>query len=253
MRTQTFIASLLAAAALGAASQPVVAQQQVARLYVVKPHPGHEMQFEEALAAHAEWRRENNDPWSWSVAQVVAGDDLGLWYIRSGGHQWADFDTYDAGFALPALEHWMNNVNQHVANTASMVTTSDTTNVRWPEDPSAIRFVTLIDFYLRPGQQQAFFEVVNKFHEAIVQTEFPAYYSFNWSAAGGPGNMIRLALPYESWADMAPPETTMAAMVADVYGPEEAQALNERFDNTLRRSQSTVLMIRPDLSVNMDM
>ena len=62
MRAQTFISSLLAVAALGAASQPVVAQQQVARLYVVKPHAGHEMQFEEALAAHVEWRRENNDP-----------------------------------------------------------------------------------------------------------------------------------------------------------------------------------------------
>ncbi len=253
MRTKTLLFTALAAAAFAAGSQALAAQQTVARLYVIKPQPGHEVLFEAALAEHAEWRRQNNDPWSWSVAQVVAGNDLGLWHIRSGEHQWADFDGYDAGFVPAATEHWMTNVNPHVANAASMIMTGDTTNLRWPDDPSAVRFVTLIDFYLRPGQQQAFFEVVSKFHEAIVQTDFHAYYSFNWSVAGGPGDMIRLVLPYENWADMAPPETTMAAMLAEVYGPEEAQAMNERFSNTLRRSQTTVLMIRPDLSVNMEM
>lgn len=228
----------------------VAAQQRVARLYVVKPQPGHVTQFEQALAAHAEWRRQNKDPWSWSVAQVVAGDDLGLWYIRSGGHLWADLDAYDAGFQQKALEHWATNVQPHVLSVAGMVTTADTTHVRWPADQSAIRFVSLVDFDLRPGQRDEFFAVVGKFHDALVQTNYPAYYSFNWSEAGGPGDMIRLALPYESWADMAPQETPMGAAFAQVYGEEEARALGERFNATLRRVQTTVLMVRPDLSVN---
>lgn len=253
MRARTLLVAAVAAVAVAATTHAAVAQQRVARLYVIKPQPGHEMQFEAALAAHAQWRRDTNDPWSWSVAQVAAGEDLGLWYVRSAGHLWEDLDAYDAGFGQPAFEHWMTNVAQHVAHVSSVITTHDTTNMRWPDDPSAIRFVSLIEFSLRPGQQQPFFEVVGKFHDAIVQTDFPASYSFNWSVAGGPGDVIVLALPYESWGAMAPPEQTMAAMVAEVYGPEEAQAMNEKFNGTLRRVQTTVLMLRPDLSVNMGM
>jgi len=252
MRSRFTVSTLFTVAALGLC-QSAAAQQTVARVYVIKPQPGHEMLFEQALAAHSEWRRQNKDPWSWGVAQVVAGDDLGLWYIRSAGHPWADLDTYDAGFAQKALEHWMTNVAPHVANVSSYVTTTDTTNLHWPVDQSAIRFVTLVDFYLRPGQQEEFFAVVNKFHKALMQQKAPTYYSFNMSVAGGPGDLIRLALPYKSWADMAPRDTPMAAIIAKAYGADEAKALNDRFNNILRRVQTTVLMMRPDLSVGMGM
>lgn len=233
--------------------QTATAQQRVARLYVMKTLPGHGMQFEQALAAHAEWRRQHHDPWSWSVSQVVAGSDLGVWFIRSAGHTWADLDAYDAGFARESLEPFMRDVAPHLENISSMVTTADTVNVRWPTDQAAIRFVQLVDFYLIPGKRDQFMEVVGKFHQAIVKTDFPTHYSFNWSEAGGPGDVIRLALPYNSWADMAPPETPMGAMIAEVYGPEEAKAMGERFDATYRRVETTVLMLRPDLSVNSGM
>lgn len=231
-----------------------VAQQSVARLYVVKPMPGHGGAFMEALAEHAQWRRQHDDPWSWAVSQVVAGDDLGAWYIRSEGHQWADLDAYDTSeFGMQAFEHWIATVGPHIEHAAGYVTTNDTTTARWPEDQSAIRFVHLVDFHLKPDMVETFFELVGKYHEAIVEHDYPSYYAFNWMVAGGTGPMVRLALPYESWAGMAQPEQSMEAVIAETYGEEEAKAMSNRFNESLVGTRSTVLALRPDLSVGMGM
>jgi hypothetical protein len=50
-------------------------------------------QFEEALRQHLAFHRTNGDPWAWHTWQIVNGDMLGQYYLRTHGHQWRDFDA----------------------------------------------------------------------------------------------------------------------------------------------------------------
>ena len=50
-------------------------------------------QFEEALRQHLAFHRTNQDPWAWHTWQVVNGDTLGQYILRTHGHQWRDFDA----------------------------------------------------------------------------------------------------------------------------------------------------------------
>ena len=92
-KTKT-LATLLVALLLGLASQNAWAQQNnLARIYFIEAKVGMAAGFETALKQHAEWRKEQGDPWSWFVWQVVNGENLGSFVIRSGDHAWGDFDA----------------------------------------------------------------------------------------------------------------------------------------------------------------
>ena len=66
---------------------------KLARMWVVVPKDGMGDQLEEAMKAHNAWRVENGDPWGWNTYHRVSGGDLDHWYIRSGGHTYADLDA----------------------------------------------------------------------------------------------------------------------------------------------------------------
>jgi hypothetical protein len=243
-------AALLATLAVGGVGSTAWAQTaNIAQVYVVTPEDHMDMQFEAALAQHAQWRRDTNDPWSWMVYQVVTGEDVGDFLIRSSGHTWADFDAYDAGFGPQGFANWMEHVGPLVESVDAVITAADTTNYDWPEDPSSVTLIHLITFELVPGKEPAFFEAVGKFHQAIQQSDYPMHYGFGSLLAGGEGPSVTLALPFANWAAMQGPDKQMATMLAEVYGPAGAQELFEQFNATFSSTESIIIRARPDLSV----
>ena len=107
MRTKALLSLVVATAAVMLTGIPAHAQDATyARSYTVTPKDGMVAQFEAALQAHTRWRTENNDPWTWGVSTFEVGEAVGRYAIRSGGHSWADFDAYDAGFGPEGLVHW---------------------------------------------------------------------------------------------------------------------------------------------------
>ena len=107
MRTKALLSLVVATAAVMLTGIPAHAQDATyARSYTVTPKDGMVPQFEAALQAHTRWRTENNDPWTWGVSTFEVGEAVGRYAIRSGGHSWADFDAYDAGFGPEGLVHW---------------------------------------------------------------------------------------------------------------------------------------------------
>jgi hypothetical protein len=233
-------------------SENALAQDNLARAYTFTPKQGMSAGFVTALAAHVEWRKENGDPWQWRTLEIVTGDEVGSFIVRSGDHTWADFDAYDAGFGPQGSTHFGATVTPLLESMRNSITIGDTTNVRWPEDDSEYTLFQLVRYKLIPDRVQQFNEAVTKIHNAVVQQDYPAFYTFISPFVGGMGPVTTLVLPYRNWAGLEAPEQPLAAMMAEVYGAEEAASIFTEFASCYTEIESLVVRRRPDLSVLQD-
>lgn len=248
MRAPKILSFILAALVLALLPQGAHAQD-LARVYTVSPKEGADL--EAAIREHAEWREQNGDPWTWGVYQVVNGENLGDFVIRSGGHSWADFDAYDQSeFAEAAGAHYESTMGPAVGSISNMITVADTAHQRLPESFENIQLYSVITWHLDPERTQDFEEAIDQIHDAIVQTGWPVHYSFVSPVNGTGGPRRSLVLFYEDWAAFEGPETTFDEMMGEVYG-DGAAAIFEKFSGSFRWEESFVLRIRPDLSVNL--
>ena len=225
------------------------APNTLARAYMMTPKVGMGPEFEMALGEHAAWRKEHEDPWSWAVWQVVQGSSLGSYLVRSPGHNWADFDEYDAGFGIEGTAHFQATVAPLLESISAMTTASDTTNRRLLPDGRPVNLVQFLTYHLKPGQVDRFREIAIQFHQAIVEQDFPLYYVFISPVVGSPDLQTSVVLIYDTWTAFQLPERPFADVITEVYGREDGAALIERFNETHTRVESVVLRSRPDLSV----
>ena len=88
---------------------PVAAQEEqpptmVAKNYFLTVFPGQGAQFEAAYKSHVQWHVDNDDDWYWHTWQIENGENMGQYIVRTGDHEWADFDgreEYGANFDIP--------------------------------------------------------------------------------------------------------------------------------------------------------
>lgn len=249
MGNKKLFVGLLVAFWLGLLSQNIFAQSNnMARLFFVKVKTGEGADFAAALKKHSEWRKQQGDPWTWIVYQVVNGKNLGDYVIRSGDHSWSDFDDYEE-FSIKGAPEFYKAVGSHIKSVSSMITAGDTVNVDWPENPADVNLLSVITFNLKPGQVPAFRQAVNKYHTAIQENNRETYYSFAWNVNGAKGPSATLVIPYKNWADMQGPEESMREFMMRVLGEEDAQKLYEDFNSTFTSSESMIVRVRMDLSV----
>ena len=249
MLNKNLLSGLIALLCLSFISQNVLAQDKnLAEIYFIKVKTGQDAEFEAAIKAHAEWRKQAGDPWDWFVHQVVNGENLGEYVIRSGGHTWADFDSYEE-FGAKASVEFFKTVGPHMEKSRNIITRVDTTNINWYPTPSEVNLISVITYHLKPGQAQVFTTAVNKFHTAIVENNYKAYHAFEWLVNGWTGPRVSLVLPYKNWAEMQGPPESFNDFMARVLGPEEVKQIGQDFAGTYNSIESFVLRIRRDLSV----
>ncbi len=247
MRTK-LLTSLAVAVVFGNA--PLFAQDNnLARMYLVTPKQGMAAQFETALRDHAGWRAANGDPWTWNVYAAETGDDLGVFVIRSGNHSWADFDAYDASFAMQGLVHWNATVAPLVGTISSGIWAMDVENSSLPAEPMQPAFVNVTTFHLRPGMEQQFIEMVNQASEIL---KGHGWTNFLWESpvsGGGPGPTIDLATLHPNWADMAEPDPDFATIMIQEMGQDGFGEWMSGLGETYRGVESMTVRHRPDMSV----
>jgi len=244
---RTAVLVLVAMSVLVAARE--VRAQNIARVYVMTPAPGQQQAFEKALTAHAQWRKQAGDPWNWSVYEVVDGENVGTFVVRSGGHTWADLDAYDAGFEQQGTPRFNSDVGPLLAHMTSSTTQEDTALARLPKDEARYGLIHLTHYHVKPEHGQAFHALLAKIHKAIVDSDWPAYYAFASAVSGPDGQDVIMAGFHGSWADFAEPDPAFDKMLADKYGEEEAGKMMETFGESVWGWDSVTLRLRPDMSV----
>ena len=205
-------------------------------------------QFEVALRDHAKWRAENEDPWDWSVSAHETGENLGAFSIRSGGHSWADFDAYDAGFAQQGLTHWNATVAPLVESISSAITsTNDALSNGPPANWSS--FITVTRYHLRPGREAEFNRLVAQATE-LVRDKIEGYWVWSSSmTGGGPGPYMDLVSFAQNWSDMAAPDPSFEALMMQEMGAEAFQEWGTSIGQTYRGTVTYTIRRRPDMDV----
>jgi len=241
--------ALLVATSVGV-SATASGQDNLARTYNVTPKAGMGAQFETALREHAQWRAANNDPWSWSVSVPETGENVGTYGIRSGGHSWADFDAYHAGFGPQGLVHWNATVAPLVELVASTIGRTNEDLGQLPPDGFDLAFVTITRFQLRPGRANEFNQLVGQAMEILKEGGFPGYWVWTSPVSGGgPGPYISVVGLNSSWEDMADPDPSFEAVMMAKLGEEGFMEWTNKFGATYRGVESWTRRLRPDLSV----
>ena len=229
---------------------PEAAQGQtedIAQAYVHTVQPEMIAQFEEAVKQHVQWRKQNNDPWEWTWYQMVNGDGLGKYLVRSGNHRWADLDVRDAwDDRVGAGPHFLATVGPFFESEDSSISQLDGALSRSPDDLSAMTLFTVTEFDVRlPGQ---FREAITKIGEGLDRGNWGRAYLWQMVANGGTTDAT-LVVPVENWAGLAPPAKSLPMLMAEVYGEQEANELMQQFASSIRSRNSYTLRVRRDLSL----
>lgn len=238
----------VAAWLLGWLAVPATPQEPprvVYRFYTMKIKPGMEKQFDEGRKRHVEWHRQQKDTWGWYAGQIVTGPRAGQYVFTTWWRTWSDFDQ-PAEFAAGDAADAAVNMDPYVESE---------TNAFYVFLPAVSRqelgdflLYEVISFHLNPGSANDFVAVLGRIHEAIAKTHWVPGYEWYVLANGGEQPGFVLVVPRRNWAAFAPPAESLEAMLAEVYGREEAASLLGRFFGAVHCQRSEVVQSRPELA-----
>lgn len=210
-------------------------KEMLAEMWLMQPKAGMNAAFEKSFKEHIDHRQKLGDPRSWQVYQPVLGDKLNEYLIRSCCFEWKDMDSYQQwSMEKKPLEHWNKNVDEKVAHYGHYMATIDMANGHWPDTVKA-NYVGVTYFKIKPGHWREVKDAVKVISEVAKTHKWPYHWSWSYPVGGEPG--MHLAIPYENYTQMTPPEQTFNALMVKHLGSEEKakafwQAWSSHFDTT---------------------
>ncbi|MDJ0813040.1 MAG: hypothetical protein QNJ23_04875, partial [Woeseiaceae bacterium] len=138
MKKTTFIAGIVALLALplGALADGHEGEEQpsLSDVWILVPKAGMENEFNEAIAAHVAYRKEQGESRDWNGYRVAIGDNLRPVMFRHCCFDWADHDAYLAEESLEAIgAHYAETVFPYVDHAHHYFEETDRENSHWPE------------------------------------------------------------------------------------------------------------------------
>lgn len=165
-------------------------------------------------------------------------------------HTLADMDAYQA-FEDKANEHWDSTVDQYVQSYSSWISRADEEIESWPEDLEA-NLIQVFTYHVKPGHDQQFNEAMQKIHEGLVEVNWSEPYAVDRVVSGAPGTLVSLVLPFRDFADMADPEKSFDAALAEAHGKGEAGKLMEQISDAYDHVDEVLVRVDPELSLMLD-
>ncbi len=248
MRTAHFVLMTICLALL---IPPVAAQDAVpgpiTKSYQVTVKLDRFLQFEDAYRQHLQWHGKNNDNWAWHTWQVVSGQNLGQYIIRSHGHNWEDFDQE----AALRQSEWAD-ILTHVAPNLEIMTSSLETYEpqlsNWPADLARPALVEMTRFEIAFDGVQEFRQAIAKIQRAVLERAPDRHFAWLRTVNGSNGPTMVLAIPRASWADFKPADKPLWSLMEEVYGEAETTAIQKAIGGSIRSQNSFVVTYRADLS-----
>ena len=218
----------------------------LAPTYEIQVKSGHQMEFENAITEHFAMHSAANDPWRRDVWQVVAGPNLGRYFIRSGGHTWEELDQ--EAEVPNDNEHIATVVLPHIESVSSKIINWMPSVSTWPPDMEPPKMADVTTYTLSYDGVEGFMNVLKKFHKMILEKESPLVYAWGEVMVGAPGPQLILALPRDGWADFKPPEPSVWGMLAEAYGEHDAKIMRATIGDAIVSKENFVSVYRRDLS-----
>ena len=171
----------------------------------------------------------------------------GTYGIRACCFNWADQDAYvEWGNGTELSTHWNENVHPHVKKYEHYMDVIDWDNSHWPADSTDWNFVGVTTWQPKFGEEQARNAALKLMSSTAKENGWKERWVWIYSV-GGPAN-LSLAVPYENYADMAPPEVSFYEFMVKHTSEETAASTMQEFSNSFWSSEYTVYQLRRDLS-----
>lgn len=219
----------------------------IATIWVIWPKAGQAAQFETAIKNYAAWRKNAGETFNWQIYQPVVGSDLGYYVIRSGQHTWKDMDTNNAWeVQSKANDEYEKQVGQFTDKAEHYFAESDSQHSHWIESPD-YKYFGVTKFHTKPGTYRDRLEALGKIKKAADDEKWAYPYEISYTVGGR--DALNVVTPMRSYAEMADPDPSLMKILSKSLGSEaDAEATMKQFSSTIKDSDYTVYVFRPDLS-----
>ena len=221
----------------------------VCRVFFVKPKPGAVAQLEQARQRHFQFHKQHNDTWTWNTWEIMTGENAGTYVTSTCGHTWKDFDDWEQKMGKADRDDAMASMGPFEAsNTNSFdVYRSDLSLAPANRPPAPMSAVTV--YVLHPFATDSFTAAVTKIKAALEkQPNWPKNSGWLQLVNGGEGPVFVVLGDRQSMADFAPLQKSVAEVVAETYGKEEADAIYKTMRDSTAHLYTEAALYRPDLS-----
>lgn len=221
-------------------------QEMLAEMWVMVPKAGKMQELEEAMREHVKFRRANQDPREWHFYTPVLGHKLNRIAVRANRFTWKDMDSYREWTMKQGInKHWEETAGQYVDHYHHYLSVEDDENSHWGPDVK-YKYVGVTSYTPKLGHRSAIEEDMKMMVNAAKAQQWPYNWAFS-SEVGGRGELT-LAVPYDNWGAMAPPEQTFAELLVKHMGDEDkAGALLERWAGHFEEISYNIWALRSDL------
>ncbi|GAA0858977.1 hypothetical protein [Aliiglaciecola litoralis] len=209
--------------------------QMLAEMWVMTAKDGQAPSLMEAMKKYDADSRKLDNPRDWHMYTPVFGNHLNMIAVRSFGFSWPDMDSYQAWRTEHNMQQkWNTDVHQFVANYGHYLSVVDTENSHWGPEVK-FRFVGVTNYKVKMGHWQAMEKDKKTLSDAAKAQKWP--FNWEWAKSVSGESMLMLAVPYENWAAMAPPETTFTDVMTKHLGSEEeAKKVLERWTSHFEKT-----------------
>lgn len=250
MKMRKLLAGVLALALTGFFANAMAHDDggHLSRMWEVTPMADKRAEFNEGFKKHMAWRKENKDPWGWSVYNTATGKGINSTFVRSSGHHWADFDAYrDSEFSKKAGEHWNANVHPYVKTYDSSIDESDGELVYWPEDAD-YRYFWVTSFYLKPGHGSKAREAVVAVSKELDAAGRKSPHVWLWEQTGKHMPVFSVVTARDDWAGFDWPEKSVRDTMVERVGEKKTAAMFADFFEHVEHQESQIYVRDMDLS-----
>lgn len=255
MNIRTFVPSVcrlagfgvILAASLGLAH--AAGPAAVNRIFIVVVPPAQDQAFNQGIK---DWYKCMHDHGSTdaTIAYSAVTGDLDRYLFVEGHNTWADMDHHDPA-AKTCGPTFVSEVLPHAGQAFSEISVLNAKESYLPggdPDPAPMLWVNAYRF--KPGQAEAFGEVIAKFAAAAAKTHWQGHFGgYDVEGSGEDGLDFALVWPNKSWADIGTdPTPSIKGLMDGVYGKAASRAMHEKYAAAIAAEWADAWSFEKDLS-----
>jgi hypothetical protein len=209
-------------------------------------HARNAAQYEAARKQHMAWHKTQGDTWAWDVYEVATGPDTGAYVVATGGHTWAEYDTWNAKMGAADNADAQKSMAGTIEGTTTSYWVMLPAQSRAPATPATSRYLAITYFQAKPGHGAALEAAVAKIKGALDAAKYAPHSIWYRLGSGGPGGLYAVVVPRASLSEMALP--AVGAVLRTHLGEAQGAALIKGLYDNVESSRLEMLEHRPDLS-----
>lgn len=255
MNIRTFVPSIRRLASLGwvlAASVGLAhaaGPAAVSRVFIVVVPPAQDQAFNQGIK---DWYKCMHDHGSTdlTLAYSAVTGDLDRYLFVEGHSTWADMDKHDPA-AKTCGPTFVSEVLPHAGQAFSEISVLNPKETYLPGgDPDPAPMLWVNAYRIKPGQADAFGDVMAKFAAAAAKAHWQGHFGgYDIEGSGEDGLDFALVWPNKNWADIGTdPTPSIKDLMDGAYGKAASRAMHAKYAAAIAAQWEDAWSFEKDLS-----